>query len=123
MIIISQKRILGREWDIILNETRSTCFISTPFNVDKRSNLMTIFKTENLCSCHDYASNFARDYDDAKFLLWSPSGHLFSEDVYGNCFVFKTCDEKRRISIRYPGITYQLKRINTKREGVYLPYY
>ena len=63
------------------------------------------------------------DYDDAKFLLWSPSAHLLSEDVGGNCFVFKTCDEKRRISIINPGITYQLKRINTIRKGVYLPNY
>ena len=42
VIIISQKLILGREWDIILYENRTTCFISTPFNVDKKSNLMTI---------------------------------------------------------------------------------
>ena len=123
MIISSRKRILGREWDIILNETRSTCFMSTPFNVDKKSNLLTIFKADNLCSCHRYASQFAEDYDDAEFLLWSPSAHLLSEDVGGNCFVFKTCDEKRRISISNPGITYQLKRINTVKKGVYLQYY
>ena len=123
MIIISPKRILGREWDIILNETRSTCFISTPFNVDKKSNLMTIFKADNLCSCHSYASKFAQDYDDAEFLLWSPFAPPLNKDIGGNCFVFKTCDEKRRISISYPGITYQLKRINTVKKGVYLQYY
>ena len=94
-----------------------------PFNVDENSNVMTVFKTDNLFSCHRYASKFADDYDDAKFLLWSPSAHLLSEDVGGNCFVFKTCDEKRRISISYPGITYQLKRINTVKKGVYLQYY
>ena len=118
-----KKGILGRKWDIILYANRSTCFISTPFNVDKNSNVMTVFKTDNLCSCHRYASKFADDYDDAKFLLWSPSAHLLSEDVGGNCFVFKTCDEKRRISISYPGITYQLKRINTVKKGVYFQYY
>ena len=117
MIIISRKIILGRKWDIILYANRLTCFISTPFNVHKNSNVMTVFKTNNLCSCHRYASKFAEDYDDAKFLLWSPSAHLLSADVGGNCFVFKTCDEKRRISIRDPGITLQLKRINAMKKG------
>ena len=84
---------------------------------------MTIFKADNLCSCQRYASKFAGDYDDAKFLLWSPFAPPVNKDIGGNCFVFKACDEKKRISMSYPGITYQLKRMNTIRKGVYLPYY
>ena len=89
----------------------------------KNSNVMTVFKTNNLCSCHRYASQFAEDYDYAEFLLGSPFAPPLSKDVGGNCFVFKTCDEKRRISMSYSGITYQLKRTNTIRKGVYLLYY
>ena len=53
-------------------------------------------------------SKFAEDNGDAKYLFWTSSKHRFSKDVGGNCFIFKTCDEKKRISLNESGITYQL---------------
>ena len=79
-----------------------------PFAASTGTNVMTVFDAEEPCSCHRYASKFAEDNGDAKYMFWTSSKHRFSKDVGGNCFVFKTCDEKKRISLNESGITYQL---------------
>ena len=97
-------------------EKRSTCAIGIPFDVGK--NVMMAFKAEESCSCHRYASKFAEDKDDAKYLFWSFSEHRFSKAIGGNCFVFKTCDDKTRISLTRPGVTYQLKPKEMSKSGM-----
>ena len=81
-------------------------------------NVMYVFNAEEPCSCHRDASEFAKDDVDAKYLFWTSSTHRFSKDVGGNCIVFKTCDEKKRIPLNESGITYQLKPKEWSKSGM-----
>ena len=81
-------------------------------------NIMYVFNAEEPCSCHRDASEFAKDNVDAKYLFWTSSTHRFSKDVGGNCIVFKTCDEKKRIPLNESGITYQLKPKEWSKSGM-----
>ena len=81
-------------------------------------NALYMFKAEEPCSCHRYASEFAKDNEDANYLFWTSSTNRLPEDIGGNCIVFKTCDEKKRIPLNESGITYQLKPKEWSKSGM-----
>ena len=101
------QNVLGVHWKPILIQQKSTCHISKPFDVGEHTNVIWAYRADHLDGCHFHETKIAETNSDSKFLFWSPSEIPFSEDICGNCFIFRNCDEQYRTAIKLTGNTYQ----------------
>ena len=112
-------KLLGDRWEPILVSQKSTCHFDKPFDVGKHTNVISAYRADHLDGCLFHGTRISKRNSDSKFLFWSPSGIPFSEDICGNCFVFRHCDEHYRNSIPRSGNTYQLIPAIAKENGKY----
>ena len=113
------QNILGFHWEPILTQQKSTCHINKPFDVGEHTNVVWAYRADHLDGCRFHGTKIAKTNRDSKFLFWSPSEIPFSEDICGNCFIFRNCDEQYRTSIPRRGNTYQLFPTIAKVNGKY----
>ena len=113
------QNILGFHWEPILTQQKSTCRINKPFDVGEHANVVWAYRADHLDGCRFHGTKIAKTNRDSKFLFWSPSEIPFSEDICGNCFIFKNGDEQYRTSLQRTGNTYQLLPTIAKENGKY----
>ena len=114
-----KQNVLGKHWEPILIQQKSTCHFNKPFDVKEHTNVIWAYRADHLDGCLFHGTKLSEKNSDSKFLFWSPSEIPFSEDICGNCFIFRNCDEQYRTSIPRRGNTYQLFPTIAKVNGKY----
>ena len=101
-------------WTVLMKNKPTTCLIGKPINHESDNNVLLVFKSaENFEVCKREATNFAKENSEAKYFFWSSNLNPLSKPETSNCYVFKSCTEKARTSLKHPGDTFQLNEGNT----------
>ena len=93
-----------------------------PFDDDSNTNVIMGFRADNIDSCKIEVTKFAKKDPRARFFFWSANPNPLDKSGSSNCYVFKSCTVKDRVSLVHPGDTYQLnaRKFNYK---LFRPHY
>ena len=92
----------------MLRNQKSTCLIDVPFDDDSSTNVIMGFRADDIDSCKIEVTKFAKNDPKASFFFWSEYPNPLDRSGSSNCYVFKSCAQKDRVSLLHPGNTYQL---------------
>ena len=97
----------------------TTCLVDEPQNIESNNNVILAFKNaETFNVCKREATELAKGNSGVKYFFWSSNLNPLGKPKTSNCYVFKSCTEKSRTSLKFPGDTYQLNEGIFNRTGI-----
>ena len=79
-----------------------------PFNAELNNVLLAFQAADSFEICKREATSLADKTPEAKYFFWSSHTNPLGIPKTTNCYVFKSCKENDRVSLKYPGHTYKL---------------
>ena len=117
------KMIYQEEWHILLQEKKSTCHIDLPLGSKGSVNVILAYRATSWDACEHEATNYVNNKQNGEFLFWSSNPQPFGKNISLNCYIFRTCLVRNRVSLIHPGNTYTHNKGNGRLNVFFILYY
>ena len=107
--------LIDKKWIILLQEKRRTCNIDIPFGKSENPNVKLAFRAKSIDICARDVTTLTGQDPAVRYFFWSPkfpsnTNHVMANlTVNANCYAFKSCNRKERVSLMVKGTTYKLR--------------
>ena len=92
---------------MLLGNHQTTCLVDIPLRVESNNVLLAFHAADNFEICKREATSLADKNPEAKYFFWSSHSNPLGNSITTNCYVFKSCKENERVSLKFPGNTYK----------------